>query len=261
MDKTEYVTRAPLYYALAIVVVLKQVQGPITEYKLRTKYPQEDDGNPEPGSLLDRHMLWEKAVQWLAARNMLTIKYDSFGPPIYFKSNNLDEQYDELIADESLPFASYHAAGETDDWLVPALFGVDNAYENLNITAQDFEQPDREWEPLQIERGDPVVEKAIESLQKVIEEVRTDNGYTANHPQERDYVLHGLQGTLDKFESLSVSGAYVRMALERLQTLNRRFAGTVKAGAILAASGALMEFAKAKFGDMLNYVWKFFTAL
>jgi hypothetical protein len=261
MDKTEYVARVPLYYVLAIAVLLKQEAGPMTEYKLRAKFPREEDGSPEPGSLLSRYLLWDRAVQWLAARNLLTIKYDPFGPPIYFKSKDFDEQFDELTVDESLPFASYHAAGRTDDWLVPALYGVDNAYENLGITAEDFEQPDREWAPLQVERGDPVVEKAIESLQRVIEEVRADNGYAANHPQERDYVLHGLQGTLDKFESLSISGAYIRIALERLQTLNYRFAGTVRAGAIGAASAALMEFAKAKFGDMLNYVWKFFTTL
>jgi hypothetical protein len=256
MDKAEYVERAPAYYALAIAAVLEKSPGPMTEYKTRGHYPRDDDGSPEPGSLLDRTLVWQRAISWLEARDMISVKYDRFGPPIYFKGAEHSEKFDELTVDEDLPFAAYHAAGRTDDWLVPALYGVDNAYENLGIKAEDFDNPDAEWTPLEIERSDPTVEKAIKSLQSVIEEVRADNGYAATLPQERDFMLEGLQNTLDKFESPSISAGYIRLGLERLATLGRRFTGTVKEASITAAKAALMEFGKKHFAEILDYVWR-----
>lgn len=256
MDKKEYTERAPGYYALAIAAVLEKSPGPMTEYKIRAHYPREDDGDPEPGSLLDRTLLWQRAIVWLEARDMISVKYDRFGPPIYFKGAEFSEKFDELTVDEDLPFSPYNAAGRTDDWLVPALYGVDNAYENLGIKPEDFDNPDAEWAPLEIERDDPEVEKAIKSLQAVIEEVRADNGYAAQLPQERDFVLDGLQSTLNKFESPSISASYIRLGLERLSTLGRRFAGTMKEGAIAAAKAALMEFGKKHFAQILDNIWR-----
>jgi hypothetical protein len=171
-------------------------------------------------------------------------------------SADFDDKFDELMKDEGLPFSVYDIAGRTEDWLIPALYAVDNAYDNLDIRPEDFDRPDAQWTPIRIERDDPTVANAINSLKKVIEEIRADNGYAATYPQERDYVLEGLQGTLGKFESLSISAAYVRMGIERLRILARRFGGTMKEGAIAAATAALVEFAKSKFGELLSYVWK-----
>lgn len=256
MDKTEYIERAPVYYALAIAAVLERAPGPMTEYKIRGRYPREDDGSPEPGSLLERALLWQRAIIWLESRALISVKYDRFGPPIYFKSADFSEKFDELTIDEDIPFAHYHAAGRTDDWLVPALYGVDNAYDNLGIKPEDFDNPNAEWTPLEIERTDPGVQKAIESLQNVIEEVRADNGYAAKLPEERAFVLEGLQNTLNKFESPSISAAYVRLGMERLITLGRRFAGTVKEAGITSAKAALMEFGKKHFAQALDYLWR-----
>ena len=103
------------------------------------------------------------------------------------------------------------------DWLIPALYSVDHVYDNLGIKPEDFDNPDSEWAPLQIERGDPEAEKAMKFLQQVIEEVRADNAYADRFPHERDYVLDGLQGTLQKFESQSISAGYIQASIERLR--------------------------------------------
>jgi hypothetical protein len=257
MDKAEFVAVAPVYYALAIVAVLQKRPYPVPEFKIRSEFPDNDDSNPDVGgTLLDRHLLWERGVAWLVTRNMITVRYDPFGPPILSQTPKFTEIWDELVKDDSLPFSAYDAAGKSDDWLIPALHALDNTFANLEVRAEDFENPDAEWSPIKIDRGDPVVEKAISSLERVIEEVRADNGYTATHPQERDFVLEGLQGTLKKLESETISSGYVRVAIERLGTLTRRFAGTLKEGVIAAAKAALIEFAKKQFGDLLNYVWK-----
>jgi hypothetical protein len=257
MDKAEFVERAPIYYALAIAVALERSTGPMPEFKIKGKFPTLDDASPEDnGSLIERWMNWDRAVAWLLSRNMIKIKNDPFGPPIFSQGPKFAEQWNTLIQDEDLPFSTYDAAGKSDDWLIPALYSLENHFVNMDIKAEDFENPDFEWAPIKIDAEDPAVKKAISSLEGVIEDVRSDNGYSASHPQERDYVLEGLQGTLDKFRSPSISAGYVRVAIERLRMLGRRFAGTLKDVAIAAAKGALIEFAKRHFGDALNYLWK-----
>lgn len=56
---------------------------------------------------------------------MISIRCDPFGPPIIFKHHDFDDKLNDLTVDETLPFASYHAAGRTMDWLIPALYSVD----------------------------------------------------------------------------------------------------------------------------------------
>jgi hypothetical protein len=258
MDKAEYVAKAPIYYALAIAVALERSTGPMPEFKIKSLFPHVDDSDPrdEGGTLLDRWMIWERAVGWLVARSMIKIKNDPFGPPIFSQGPDFEEQWNELLVDEELPFSTYQAAGKSNDWLIPALYSLESHFVNMDMKAEDFDNPDAEWTPIQIDGEEPGVKKAISSLEDIIEEVRSDNGYSSTHPHERDHILEGLQGTLDKFKSSSISAGYVRIAIERLGTLGRRFGGTLKEAAIAAARGALIEFAKKHFGELLSYLWK-----
>jgi hypothetical protein len=187
---------------------------------------------------------------------MIKIRSDPFGPPIYSQSDDFTGEWDKLLKDETLPFSTYQAAGRSNDWLIPALHSLENHFVNMDMRAEDFDNPDAEWAPIEIDGDDPVAKTAISSLQDIIEEVRSDNGYSASYPHERDYVLHGLEGTLDKFKSSSISPGYVRVAIDRLRMLAARFSGTLKDAAIAAAKAALIEFAKKHFGDALNYLWK-----
>lgn len=245
-----------MYYALAIAVALQRSSGAISDFKIKATFLDEIDESGDQGSLIERWMIWDRAVAWLLARNMMKIKHDPFGPPVFTRSADFTKQWNELVKDEELPFSTYDAAGQSDDWLIPALHSLDNHFVNMGIKAEDFENPDAEWAPIEVDSDDPDVKKAVSSLEQIIEEVRSDNGYSATLPQERDFVLQGLQGTLDKFKSSSVSAGYVRIAIERLGMLARRFAGTIKETAIAGAKVALTEFAKKHFGDVLNYLWK-----
>lgn len=256
MEKSEYIERAPVYYALAIACSLRRMNTPLSEYKIKQRYPETDETTGELVSLLDRGILWDRAVAWLAVRDMVKIKTDPFGPPIFSKGIAFEEQWELLIQNDDLPFSNF--AEDGDDWLNSALHSVENHYSNLDIKPEDFENPDSVWEPIQIEGSDPTVEKAIYSLEQIVEEVRSDNGYAASYPHERDYVLEGLTSPLEKLKGGSISAGYVKLAIDRLRILTRRFAGSIKEATILAAKQALIEFAKKHFGDALNYVWKFF---
>jgi hypothetical protein len=258
MDKSEYVEKAPIYYALAIAVVLQRTRIPMPEFKIKSMFLDSNDAQhpDDVGTLLDRWVIWERAVSWLLARNMIKVRSDPFGPPIYSQSGDFATEWDKLLNDEALPFSTFQAAGQSDDWLIPALHGVENYFSNMDMKPEDFDNPDAEWTPIKIDIEEPSAKQAISSLQDIIEEVRSDNGYSASHPQERDYVLEGLQGTLDKFKASSVSAGYIRVAYDRLRMLRARFSGTLKAVAITAAKEALIEFAKKHLGDALNYLWK-----
>jgi hypothetical protein len=54
-----------------------------------------------------------------------------------------------------------------------------------------------------------------------------------------------------------ISAGCLRVAIEHLGMLKRRSAGSLKEAAITGGRPALVEFAKKHFGDLLNYVWKF----
>lgn len=257
MDKAEFVQRAPIYYALAISVALLKTRAPVPEFKIRSRFPHIDVSSPEEdGTLLDRWVIWDRAMAWLMARDMVRVKKDPFGPPMLSQGPEFETQWNDLCQDEETPFSTFAAADQSDDWLVPALHSVENHFVNMGMTAEDFDNPDAEWTPIKIDLDDPATEKAIASLEQIIEEVRSDNGYSATYPHERDHILEGLQGTVEKFKAASISPGYVRIAIERLRMLSLRFSGTIKEVAITAAKGAMIEFAKKHFGEFLSYLWK-----
>jgi hypothetical protein len=256
MDKAEFVKLAPLYYAMAIANALRKTGDAQPDYKIRSEYTNQVEFEPEPGTLLDRYILWNKAVEWLLSNNLVSVRHDPFGPPIFTRSQNFDTIFGEICGDGTLPFFNFAASGLSNSWLIPALHSVENHYTNLKITEEDFDNPDRDWEPIQIDPDESEARRAVEELKRVIDDVRSDNGYSATYPHERDYVLQGLSSTVEKFESCTISAGYVRLALDRLSILGRRFAGSAKEALFTGAKVALVEFAKKHFGQILNYLWQ-----
>jgi len=190
---------------------------------------------------------------------MIRIRTDPFGPPIFSQSESFQEAFDALREDEGSAFSTYFASGESAAWLTYALHSIENHYVNLGIQPSDFEDVDSEWAPIPIDQSDPSTKNAIEALEQVVDEVRSDNGYNASLPQERDFVLEGLTGVLGKLKSPSISAGYVKLAMDRLSILGRRFAGSVREATIIGARTAIIDFAKRHFGEALNYLWRFIT--
>jgi hypothetical protein len=256
MDKADFVRLAPYYYAMAVMSVLRKRGDPFPDYKIRSVYLIDMDNDPEPRTLLDRGVIWERAVSWLIQNGLIKVQHDPFGPPVFSRTTDASLIWDGILKDPQLPFYNFEASGQSDDWLVPALHALENTYVNLEMEPEDFESPEREWEPVPLDLEEVETQEALEQLEAVTKDVREDNGYAVTHPQERDFVLEGLDSTVKKFKEGSVSARYVRVALERLSLLGKRFAGSAKELSITAAKTALMEFAKKHFGDLLNYLWK-----
>jgi hypothetical protein len=248
MDKKQFVERAPIYYALAIVAYFKDTALQVASLGAMEEFysvPNDDDPS-ESYSYIGKYLVLDRAVEWLVQRDVVSEIADDFGPSIFTLTLQADAILTALEADKSLPFSKYGMLNRPQDWLRHALRSLNNTYDNLEITPADFKNPDQEWEPLPLDRTDPALQKAIGALDDTIEQVRADNGYNATVPEERNYVLDGLSAVSKRLkEATAVSVPYIqKYALEPLGMIMRRFKDAALGVAAAAARQAVIEFLK-----------------
>jgi hypothetical protein len=256
MNKTRFIEVAPIYYALAIFVHFKKRGGVAYRYEIENDFTLETENDVE--YLLEKGPVFDKAIEWLADLKVIDPLLDDFGPAIYKMTDTADQTWEQLAGDRSLPFYKYSSVRNENNWLNSALGKLNATYDELQILAIDFENPEAEWEPLPLDRDDKNLQAAIASLDEVIRQVRSDNGYSATLPEERDYVLTGLGNTLQTLkESTSTSVAYLkRYALEPIGILLQRFKSAAIAIAASAAKEALIDFLKEHGVKFLNLLFK-----
>ncbi len=246
MERARFIEIAPFYYAAAIATFFKSSNAPITESTLLGHFylPNEDDpwGG---GNFLEHTVLREKAFQILLERGFLTEVSDEFGPTIYGRADTLDDAWEAAVKDQGLPFMKC-ALADGQEWVKHALVKVNVEYSQLNISEEDFVAPDLEWTPLPVERADPKLQAAIENLDHLIEEVRSNNGYTASEPKEREYVLEALGTVSEKLKSDTTTsiGFLRKFAFEPLSALIRRFKDAAIGLAAQATRSAIVAWLK-----------------
>ena len=113
--------------------------------------------------------------------------------------------------------------------LVEAL--PDSAYDALIAVDDDLLGED--WEPLEFERPDEGALKAAASIDSLIETIKSDNGYAANEPAEREEVTSRLNQAADwlrnaEYITASSIQAYILWPFEKLAT---RFSAATAIGA------------------------------
>jgi hypothetical protein len=252
MDKAEFVSHAPAYYALAIAV---QLSGGVTRSR---KAIEASYTTPDESCLIENDHIWEAAIAWLNERGMIKEMKGAFGPALYSASGEFQEKWNLMLKDEP-PFNFYWSAGEQKGgWLIAALQDIDDNYDELDISPEDFTKPDREWEPIRLDTSDPIVKNGIEKLSDAVKQIRDDNGYAANLPEERDFVVEGLTGTVDKLKSGTISAGYIRDAWNKLTMAGRRFAGATLEVVITGAKQAIIEIVKTQGGDLLRALLNLF---
>jgi hypothetical protein len=115
-----------------------------------------------------------------------------------------------------------------------------------------------EWQPIPIERELEVVEQLTRKLNEAIESIRSDNGYTANQPEERQFVLDGLRAVSKRIkEDTQISVMYVReYALVPLGLVIDRFGKAATGMFAEAARKAIVEWLKQYGIDILKSLGK-----
>jgi hypothetical protein len=93
---------------------------------------------------------------------------------------------------------------------------VNKALKEQDIKPEEFTKPDAEWEPLPVERTSSKLQKATEELERTIEAAEADNGYAANLPEEKAFVVENLKNAVEKLKTKdSISYGYLkRKAIE-----------------------------------------------
>jgi hypothetical protein len=254
METAEFVEHAPLYYALAIAAQLNN-RNTLSRRAIEAAFSVDDEG--EDICLVKLAPVWKAAIDWLNERQMIIEVKGAFGPSLYCKSEAFDREWASLLDNKS-PFNIFRLVDDKDAWLFAALRDVQDNYEILELSPDDFERPDHEWEPIQIETSEPSLSNTIETLSDAIEKIRNDNGYAANFPEERDFVVGGLTGTVEKLKTGSISAGYLRDAWNKLTIVSRRFAGAALELVSSGAQQAIIELVKSQGGELLRSLLNLF---
>lgn len=246
MDKSDFIRLAPAYYEAAVIFAFKDEHGFIPEFRLRSKYHERhpDSSDPEDGfSLVGDEELLQLAMQNLVRKNVVVALRDPFGPSQFKEGDGLNAYMDEARADTNSPIYKGEASGDADQWLRLALNKLSDIGNDLRISPKDWERPDRDWEPIPLDRDEPILKEAIASLDETIAEIEQSNGYASEHPEERNYVVDNLKLLSNKLKSAaSTSAAYVRShGLNVLQKVADKFSGAAMGEAAKATLKALGE--------------------
>jgi hypothetical protein len=220
MDKATFLRVAPDYYLLAITQELR----PSSNYLGKSFFFERSEADSVIG-FLESAALIAQAIEVLVQANALEKLDDPFGPTLYRKGTNFDDFIKGREEDRNSPFYKASAAPNRMAWLKSALGGMKEAYNTLGITETEIEERDREWEPIPLERTSESLQNAIAAIDETVAEVEKSNGYAAEHPEERNYVLSNLtllSHTLKTAATTSI--AFVRAhGLNILQQLAKRF--------------------------------------
>ncbi len=90
---------------------------------------------------------------------------------------------------------------------------------------RDSEAKDQ-WTPLKIDRESDEFKSALAATEEALEKVRSDNGYAASAPEERNAILESLQAGIDRLKSAATVEQVRSLILGPLSYLARKFLDT-----------------------------------
>ena len=107
-----------------------------------------------------------------------------------------------------------------------------------------------------MDRSDEELHNVTVKVDEAIAKIEADNGYAANVPGERDYVLQSLKSfssTLKQSAQITVMQIKT-FALDPLATVMKRFADNALGLFAGAAKDAIVTWLKSKFGTLITWL-------
>lgn len=260
MDKSDFISIAPAYYAAAIAGRIRNFDDKeMTIDELEEYFIQY-----ELGECLTNQTLIDEALTRLSAMGMVEVMADHFGPTHFIKGNHFEEMWEVLIADRASPFYKYSRLTSPNHWIIKAIRRANEVALELGISETDFAPTkidslsENNWEPIPLSQEDQGLKSAITSLDKLIAEVRDSNGYAVSNPEERSYVLDGLQATSRTLkEAAATSLPYLKAyAFEPIAVVIKRFGKAAISVSASAAKEALTEFIKQHSTKLFEFLMK-----
>jgi len=247
IDKAKFVEAAPVYYALAISVYLVS-SGDTSVYRedIIENWRRNETAELDEYDYVRDNIVLDKALEWLAANELIEAIDDIFGPSIFQRADNFKDQFAQLCQQRDTLFGKYNRLGNKGSWLRSALESLNSTYDALDISTADFESDSDEWQPLPLERGSEELNEAIQSLDRLINEIRADNGYAVVEPGERDYVIETLSNASNHLKhATTVTLPYLRTyVFEPLAIVAKRFKDAAISLSATAAKEAVIELIK-----------------
>lgn len=263
MDKSKFVKLAPIYYAIAIRAYFEgqHSENVASRATLKKAYAYDDEsGSPESNTHLDNDVILDCAIRWMIDENLINAIEDDFGPSLYLETEEANGKWEDIEKQQNGPYFRYQLTPNSERrlWLTMALGKINSQYSRLDLSIDDFDEDDTEWEPLALNRSDERLVRAIEAIDETIEAVRKDNGYGATQPEERKYVLEGLNAfTKTLKEAETISFLYIKTyALEPLARLIKRFGPAAVGASAQLSKDTLYSWLKAAGIKGLEYLWR-----
>ena len=116
----------------------------------------------------------------------------------------------------------------------------------ISTTASTAETP--KWEPIPLDREDTLQKQATAALDRVMEELRKDNGYGVSYPEEKAFIQDKLSTLAQRLKNSSqISWMYLsEFAIKPLGMLITRFGKASIGIAASAAKEAISSWLKSK---------------
>jgi hypothetical protein len=260
MDKPEFIKKAPVYYAIGLLAALWDGKlEPLILSNAHSLSYRWDTGSDS--SLFNKAPLLKAAVALLMQEGVLVCVTDEFAPPAYRKAAEVSDWFYKVAPGRFPPFAKYREAKNDKAWIIAALRSVNETYDELEVTEEDFvlaeQEPELEWEPLPIDRDDPLLHEAEEKLDEAIKAIEGDNGYAATVPGERDHVLSHLKSFSRALKTKAeIYGRQIKVdAIEPLGRVAKRFGDAMVGIAAASARAALFEWLKAHWPKLVAWLF------
>lgn len=249
MDKNSYVEKAPPFYALALAVAFAEYGGDqtVTLQRLENAFGGEDVA-------FQHGLLVRAGMRMLAESGVVEVLQVDFGPRVYRRSSDLTMDWIFSEGTKHIPIFATYKQINSREWLQEAMKDVNGLYARFAFKPDDFENPPASlWEPLPLDRSDEQLVEATAKIDEAIEKIEADNGYAANVPGERDFVLQSLKSFSKELkESAQITGMQIRtFALEPLALVAKRFTGAALELVAGAAKEALVNWLRTKFGALI----------
>jgi hypothetical protein len=261
VDISEIRQKAVPYYACFISRLMNSPDATLTFDEIhRSSWVEGDD--PSNGLfLLNDLTLIELAIEYLEEENIVRLVTDEFAPRIVIQHRNFGENLNALFRREDTLFSRYLLAGEgRAAWLNKAL-------SNINLRMKAWEEEEKVegetanadiWQPIPLDRGDQHQQQATKTLDRIIEELRGDNGYAATYPEEKAFVQDKLTAVSKRLkEDSQISWMYLlEFAFKPLGIIIKRFGEAAAGIAASAARESLSSWLKSKGISLLDDLFK-----
>ncbi|MGJ5177985.1 hypothetical protein ACQR16_27025 [Bradyrhizobium oligotrophicum] len=192
MDKPSFIKRGPEYYALALALGVMQLRNSLfTLNQLQFALTREDEGFRQS---FNWPALVNAGMRVLIEADVIEMTREDFGPHLYRCKPLLTWEWIFEGEGRKIPIFARYAEVQNLSWLAEALVDVDHEYSRLALTSDDFEEPVPSlWEPLPLDRSDENLREVTKKVDEAVSQIAADNGYAANMPGERDYVVQSLR--------------------------------------------------------------------